>query len=105
MLARRIAAVAALPLALAAASGAGAKEIVLVEGCYGAVVVVCDPYVTVDTDDAGSKPVDVCTGSCQTYYVPYPRLSSLAEYCVGFSDRAGNHTEQCVLTRTEQENS
>ena len=94
---RRLAAlVAAVPLLATGPAQAQTplSEIVrdLLSGCYGVAVTVCGPRVSSNPVDLNSTPVEVCTGTCEWYYLPGLSGEPL---CVSYSDSSGRPYQLC----------
>jgi len=70
------------------------KEIV--DGCYGAIVVVCDAGVTQLPVQLVDHTYPVCAITCTYAVVPVPRASIKDPVCVGWTDESGNPTEVCT---------
>jgi hypothetical protein len=103
---RRVATVATLSTALiglattaAAPASATSKT---VTGCFGVVVVYCDPtveYVLPFTVGTTTTTVPVCAGTCTDVPVPVPTVSLVggAHVCVTANDRNGSQNLNTCL--------
>ena len=92
---------ALLPLVLGLAAAPAQAESVTVPGCFGAVVLVCQPTVTVQSPAVVGTyelTVPVCAGSC--YDVPVTMVSAgvsgTASVCVSYESREGVPWQYCV---------
>lgn len=91
---RLAAALVAAPLALLFHTGSAHAD-PIVTGCYGAVVVVCNPTVTVP-DLLGTTDVPVCAGTCTHVLVPTPDTAGLdSKACATWTDEAGRPGGVC----------
>ena len=68
----------------------------IVDGCYGAVVVVCDVGVTQIPVEFGNRTYPVCVITCTNATVPVPRVDPQGPTCVGWTDENGNPTNVCL---------
>ena len=83
----------ALPLAFAPAASADP----ILDGCWGAVVVVCDPEVRTAPVQAGWQQLPVCAGTCRYVTVPSVELTHDYQACVDYTTTQGTERSQCAL--------
>jgi hypothetical protein len=70
------------------------KEIA--NGCYGAIVVVCDVNVTHVPVQLVDHTYPVCAINCTYAVVPLPKLDPDHSVCVGWTNQSGTPTEICT---------
>jgi hypothetical protein len=88
---------------MGAGAAPAAAQGVTVPGCYGAVVIVCDPTVsTYGGVETSMTQYPVCAGSCVTVPGPGVDTSNLDRLvgCASWTTRSGSGQEVCAAVST-----
>jgi hypothetical protein len=68
----------------------------IVDGCYGAIVVVCDVGFSELPVELRDQTYPVCVITCTPATVPVPHLDRSPRTCVAWTDENGSPTEVCA---------